>query len=56
MGEGLGMILKKKISAYDFQNISNWFLNLLKDYRTKDPNLLSQKDLDHYRIILNDLI
>ncbi|MBE9389939.1 hypothetical protein [Vagococcus salmoninarum] len=48
--------LKYKMSMYDFQNVSHWFLNLLKDYQGEKPDLLSNEELEHYRSVLNDLL
>ncbi|MGY3747585.1 hypothetical protein ACWN8P_10005 [Vagococcus salmoninarum] len=48
--------LKYKMSVYDFQNVSHWFLNLLKDYQGEKPDLLSNTELEHYRSVLNDLL
>ena len=48
--------LKYQMSMYDFQNVSHWFLNLLKDYQGEKPDLLSNTELEHYRSVLNDLL
>lgn len=48
--------LKYKMSAYDFQGVSQWFLSLLKEYQQKQPEVISDKDLNHYQTVLNNLL
>lgn len=48
--------LKYKMSAYEFKGVSQWFLSLLKEYQQQKPEILTNDDLNHYQVILNDLI
>lgn len=48
--------LKYKMSAYEFQNVSQWFLSLLKEYQQQKPNMITNEELNHYQFILNDLL
>lgn len=48
--------LKYKMSAYEFQGVSQWLLELLKEYQNQQPELLTDNEIDRYRVILNDLI
>lgn len=48
--------LKYKMSAYEFQSVSQWFLNLLKKYQEQKPDKLSISKLEHYKTLLNDLL
>lgn len=48
--------LKYKMSAYDFQGVSQWFMGQLKEYQAHKPSSLSQNDLERYQLILDDLL
>lgn len=48
--------LKYKLSAYEFQNVSQWFMNLLKEYQKEHPEKLPDAELSHYRTVINDLL
>lgn len=49
-------VLKYKMSAYEFQSVSQWFLTLLKEYQQQKPDILMDDELNHYQLILNDLL
>lgn len=58
ISEALALVnsLKYKMSAYEFQSVSQWFLNLVKIYQEENPNKISTNDLEHYQSVLNDLL
>lgn len=49
-------VLKYKMSAYDFQGVSQWLLTVLKEYQRQKPDILTDAELNHYQMILNDLL
>lgn len=48
--------LKYRLSFYEFQGVSDWFMKQLKEYQHNKPDLLSINDLHHYQTILDDLL
>lgn len=48
--------LKYKMSAYEFQGVSSWFMEVLTKYSEDYPNLLSRDKLQHYEELINDIL
>lgn len=48
--------LKYMLSAYDFQNVSSWFIKLLRNYQQGFPQKLTIDKIDYYNERLTDLL
>ncbi|MDT2814974.1 hypothetical protein P7H60_04345 [Vagococcus carniphilus] len=48
--------LKYKMSVLDFQNVSYWFIKQLKHVQNNYSEKLTNERIDHYQVLLNDLL
>lgn len=52
----LGNSLKYKLSVYDFNCASKWFIDLLKNIQQQKPNKLNENTIERYSEILAQLM
>ncbi|WP_457403545.1 hypothetical protein [Vagococcus martis] len=48
--------LKCKMSLYDFQQVTDWFIKLLRERQSDFPLKLTNEDIETYKTKLNALL
>lgn len=48
--------LKYKLSLYEFEQVSKWFIQLLKEHQTSDTATITEAEIDAYQQKLNALL